>query len=176
MEAVLLLINSSALGSHCAALAFNLKTRISRIPTTVSRIHHRHGKSFKLLLYLLSTSSTVIVNFLLLIFQLFFLHDWFSTLQHTVQWSSPCYQLKVIKVPLINMFNKEANFRWAETARRLIFWLRLFVLCWKKIGFWIDSRKNSWKSNWTLINLFNRLKFFALFTARIGGGKSRWAF
>ncbi|KAM4711439.1 LOW QUALITY PROTEIN: cilia- and flagella-associated protein 47-like [Anableps anableps] len=33
------------------------------------------------------------------------------TATHAIQWSSPCYQLKVIKVPLTNKFNKKANFR-----------------------------------------------------------------
>ncbi|KAK5608644.1 hypothetical protein CRENBAI_022655 [Crenichthys baileyi] len=30
---------------------------------------------------------------------------------NAVQWSSPCYQLKVIELPLTNKFNKEAHFR-----------------------------------------------------------------
>ncbi|MEQ2293111.1 hypothetical protein AMECASPLE_029842, partial [Ameca splendens] len=30
---------------------------------------------------------------------------------NAVQWSSPCYQLKVIELPLTNKFNKEAQFR-----------------------------------------------------------------
>ncbi|XP_041834411.1 cilia- and flagella-associated protein 47-like [Melanotaenia boesemani] len=64
IEAVLLLISSSAVGLRCTTLTFTLKTNISRITPT-----------------------------------------------KTVRCDSPCYQPKVIHVPLTNIFNQDAHFR-----------------------------------------------------------------
>ncbi|XP_043966172.1 cilia- and flagella-associated protein 47-like isoform X2 [Gambusia affinis] len=64
VEAVLLLITSSAFGLRCGTLAFNLKTCVTQITPT-----------------------------------------------NSVQLTCPCYQLKVINVPLTNNYNKKDYFR-----------------------------------------------------------------
>ncbi|KAM7365486.1 hypothetical protein PAMP_016406 [Pampus punctatissimus] len=63
MEAVILLISSSASGMHATTLAFSLKTQVSHITPT-----------------------------------------------NTVKCKSPCYETKVIQVPITNPFIKEAKF------------------------------------------------------------------
>jgi len=114
-EATLLLTPGFPFGLCGAALAFTLKTHVGHIATPVSVMDSRAASTFKphrLASTLRRTRITLMIHG---VTEGFYWVDERLLLdvssQNVVKCKSPCYQPKVIQVPISNPLNTEATFR-----------------------------------------------------------------